>query len=47
MDIQALIATGGWDFNVSQKHAEKGLNIVGAPKTIDNDLGGTDLTFRL
>ena len=46
MDIQALIAIGGdGTFNVSQKLAEKGLNIVGVPKTIDNDLGGTDLTF--
>lgn len=46
MDIQALITIGGdGTFNVSQKFVERGLNIVGVPKTIDNDLGGTDLTF--
>ena len=46
MDIQALITIGGdGTFNVSQKFLERGLNVVGVPKTIDNDLGGTDLTF--
>jgi 6-phosphofructokinase 1 len=29
----------------SQGMAEKGLNIIGVPKTIDNDLHGTDQTF--
>jgi len=46
MGIQALIAIGGdGTFSVSQKFVEKGLNVVGVPKTIDNDLAGTDLTF--
>ena len=30
---------------ISQALYEKGLNIVGVPKTIDNDLSATDLTF--
>lgn len=35
--------------NGSQKTAnllsEEGLNVIGLPKTIDNDLWGTDMTF--
>ena len=31
--------------NISNKLIKMGLNIVGAPKTIDNDLEATDLTF--
>ena len=30
---------------ISQALFEKGINIVGVPKTIDNDLSATDLTF--
>ena len=29
----------------SRLHAEAGVNVVGVPKTIDNDLGATDYTF--
>src|ERR1022692_2954601 len=44
--IQALIAIGGADtLWVAQKLHEKGVKVVGVPKTIDNDLGGTDYTF--
>ena len=27
--------------------AKKGLNIIGIPKTIDNDVADTDMTFRI
>ncbi len=44
--IDALIAIGGDDtLSVAQKLYEKGAMVVGVPKTIDNDLGGTDYTF--
>jgi phosphofructokinase-like protein len=45
-NIQALIAIGGDDtLGVAAKLFEKGINIVGIPKTIDNDIFGTDKTF--
>ncbi|HVI08544.1 MAG TPA: 6-phosphofructokinase [Candidatus Binatia bacterium] len=44
--IEALIAIGGDDtLSVAQKLHERGAKVVGVPKTIDNDLGGTDYTF--
>ncbi len=44
--IQALIAIGGDEtLSVAQKLHERGIRVVGIPKTIDNDLGGTDYTF--
>jgi ATP-dependent phosphofructokinase / diphosphate-dependent phosphofructokinase len=44
--LDALIAIGGDDtLSVAQKLHERGVKIVGVPKTIDNDLGGTDYTF--
>jgi len=44
--VQALIAIGGDDtLSVAQKLHERGAKVVGVPKTIDNDLGGTDYTF--
>ena len=44
--VEALIAIGGDDtLSVAQKLHEKGVKVVGVPKTIDNDLGGTDYTF--
>jgi 6-phosphofructokinase 1 len=44
--IGALIAIGGDDtLSVAQKLHERGAKVVGVPKTIDNDLGGTDYTF--
>src|SRR5918995_4125280 len=39
----ALIAIGGEDtLGVATKLSELGVNVVGVPKTIDNDLSGTD-----
>lgn len=44
--IEALIAIGGDDtMRVAQKLYEQGFHIVGCPKTIDNDLTGTDFCF--
>jgi len=44
--IDALVAIGGDDtLSVAQRLYEKGVNVIGVPKTIDNDLGGTDYTF--
>jgi ATP-dependent phosphofructokinase / diphosphate-dependent phosphofructokinase len=44
--IQVLIAIGGDDtLSVAQKLHERGIKVIGVPKTIDNDLGGTDYTF--
>ena len=45
--LDALVAIGGEDtLGVASKlHAEQGLPVVGVPKTIDNDLNGTDYTF--
>src|SRR5579863_7094325 len=45
-NIDALIAIGGDDtLSIAQKLLEKGVKVVGVPKTIDNDLAGTDFTF--
>ncbi|MBB6626390.1 6-phosphofructokinase [Nocardioides sp. KIGAM211] len=44
--VDALVAIGGEDtLGVATKLAELGVNVVGVPKTIDNDLSGTDFTF--
>ncbi|MDX6665831.1 MAG: ATP-dependent phosphofructokinase / diphosphate-dependent phosphofructokinase, partial [Solirubrobacteraceae bacterium] len=45
--LDGLIAIGGEDtLGAAQRlHAEHGLPILGVPKTIDNDLGATDMTF--
>ena len=44
--IEALIAVGGEDtLGVAAKLAAEGVNVVGVPKTIDNDVSGTDFTF--
>jgi len=45
--IDALVAIGGEDtLGVASKlFAQEGLPVVGVPKTIDNDLNGTDYTF--
>jgi len=45
-NLDALIPIGGEDtLGVATKLAESGFNVVGVPKTIDNDLSGTDFTF--
>lgn len=44
--IDAVIAVGGDDtLGAARKLAEMGLRVVGVPKTIDNDLSATDVTF--
>ncbi len=44
--VDALIAIGGEDtLGVALRLHGDGVPIVGVPKTIDNDLGGTDMTF--
>jgi phosphofructokinase-like protein len=44
--VDALVAIGGEDtLGVATKLAELGVQVVGVPKTIDNDLGATDFTF--
>lgn len=45
-NIEAVVNIGGdGSQRISQALFEKGLNIIGVPKTIDNDLAGTDFTF--
>ncbi|HHT9124652.1 MAG TPA: 6-phosphofructokinase [Candidatus Brocadiia bacterium] len=44
--LDAIIAVGGDDtLTVSHKLYKMGVNVVGVPKTIDNDVAGTDYTF--
>ncbi|MGC8866431.1 MAG: 6-phosphofructokinase [Bacteroidales bacterium] len=46
LGVDAVINIGGEGSQaISQALYEKGLNIIGVPKTIDNDLVGTDSTF--
>lgn len=46
LGLDALISIGGdGSMAIAQKFIDKGMKIVGVPKTIDNDLGGTDQTF--
>ena len=47
LHVDGLIAIGGEDTlgAASRLHTEHGVPVVGVPKTIDNDLGATDLTF--
>jgi 6-phosphofructokinase 1 len=45
--LDALVAIGGEDTLgvASRLHSDFGAKVVGVPKTIDNDLSGTDYTF--
>lgn len=46
LGVDAVISIGGdGSQRISQQLYEKGLNIIGVPKTIDNDLSATDFTF--
>ena len=46
MKLAALVAIGGEDtLGVANKLANMSVPVVGVPKTIDNDLNGTDYTF--
>jgi ATP-dependent phosphofructokinase / diphosphate-dependent phosphofructokinase len=44
--LDGLIAIGGEDtLGVASRLNDEGLRVIGVPKTIDNDLGATDVTF--
>ncbi|MGQ0480814.1 MAG: 6-phosphofructokinase [Pseudonocardia sp.] len=46
LGVRALVAIGGEDtLGVAAKLHDLGVHVVGVPKTIDNDLSGTDYTF--
>ncbi len=46
LHVDALIAIGGEDtLGVANRLHQDGVNVIGVPKTIDNDLGATDVTF--
>ena len=46
LGVDALVAIGGEDtLGVATKLSDLGVNVVGVPKTIDNDLNATDFTF--
>src|SRR5476651_1713175 len=46
LNVGAVVAIGGEDtLGVATRLSALGVNVVGVPKTIDNDLSGTDLTF--
>ena len=46
LGVEALIAVGGdGTLKIARALQEKGVPMVGVPKTIDNDLRGTDVTF--
>lgn len=44
--IEALVVIGGdGTMSAAAPFAERGINCIGVPKTIDNDLWGSDITF--
>ncbi|MGI5912613.1 MAG: 6-phosphofructokinase [Syntrophomonadaceae bacterium] len=46
LGLDGLIVIGGdGSLNIAYKFFEKGVKIIGVPKTIDNDLSATDVTF--
>lgn len=46
MGIDALVVIGGdGSLSIAREFSEKGLKVVGVPKTIDNDLSATEVTF--
>ncbi|MGB5811106.1 MAG: ATP-dependent 6-phosphofructokinase [Polyangiales bacterium] len=46
IDILVLVGGGG-TMDIGMRFAKMGVSVVGIPKTIDNDLAATDLTFGL
>ena len=45
-DIHALVVIGGnGTLAAARDVANRGINLIGVPKTIDNDISGTDVTF--
>ena len=46
LELDSMIVVGGdGTLTISKALYDKGAPIVGVPKTIDNDMGGTDVTF--
>src|SRR5690606_35078022 len=46
LGLDCLVCLGGnGTHKVANRLAKQGLNIIGLPKTIDNDLAETDITF--
>ncbi len=46
LGLDALVSVGGdGSMHIAKRLADKGVNIVGVPKTIDQDLAATDYTF--
>lgn len=46
LEFDTLIVVGGdGTLRISRELTDKGSRIVGVPKTIDNDIGGTDVSF--
>jgi len=46
LKLEALVVIGGdGTLRIASQLAEKGIPVVGVPKTIDNDLAATELTF--
>ncbi len=46
LDLDAVIVIGGdGTLRIASELGEKGVPVVGVPKTIDNDVGGTEVTF--
>jgi 6-phosphofructokinase 1 len=47
LHLDGLIAIGGEDTlgAANRLHSEHGIKVLGVPKTIDNDIGATDVTF--
>lgn len=45
-NLDCVIVIGGdGTQSIAHQFAQKGVNVIGIPKTIDNDLGATDVTF--
>ncbi len=46
LELDALIAVGGdGSLRIATELFDKGAPVIGVPKTIDNDVGGTEVTF--
>lgn len=46
LNLDALIVVGGdGTLHIARELFSKGMPVIGVPKTIDNDVGGTDVTF--
>ena len=46
LGVEAIISIGGeGSMDIAHRLQERGINMIGVPKTIDNDLSSTDVTF--